>query len=58
MRAVQWAKLLLNLNNAVNALANLPLRDELAQRAYRRCVALAQREALTGWRGPRSGPRG
>ncbi|WP_175891214.1 2-dehydropantoate 2-reductase [Burkholderia cepacia] len=46
MRAVQWAKLLLNLNNAVNALANLQLRDELAQRAYRRCVALAQREAL------------
>ncbi|WP_175751406.1 2-dehydropantoate 2-reductase [Burkholderia ambifaria] len=32
MRAVQWAKLLLNLNNAVNALANLPLRDELSQR--------------------------
>ncbi|WP_431822512.1 2-dehydropantoate 2-reductase [Burkholderia sp. F1] len=46
MPAVQWAKLLFNLNNAVNALANLPLRDELAQRAYRRCVALAQREAL------------
>ncbi|KFG97499.1 2-dehydropantoate 2-reductase [Burkholderia paludis] len=46
MPAVQWAKLLLNLNNAINALANLPLRDELAQRAYRRCVALAQREAL------------
>lgn len=46
MRAMQWAKLLLNLNNAVNALANLSLRDELAQRAYRRCVALAQREAL------------
>nr|WP_244099249.1 2-dehydropantoate 2-reductase [Burkholderia ambifaria] len=46
MRAVQWAKLLLNLNNAVNALANLPLRDEFSQRAYRRCVALAQREAL------------
>ncbi|MBY4865854.1 2-dehydropantoate 2-reductase [Burkholderia sp. Bp9017] len=46
MRAVQWAKLLLNLNNAVNALANLPLHDELSQRAYRRCLALAQREAL------------
>ncbi|MGU7775793.1 2-dehydropantoate 2-reductase [Burkholderia sp. MR1-5-21] len=46
MPAVQWAKLLLNLNNAVNALANQPLRDELAQRAYRRCLALAQREAL------------
>ena len=58
MRAVQWAKLLLNLNNAVNALANLPLRDELAQRAYRRCVGLRSAKRCTGWRGPRSGPRG
>ncbi len=46
MRAVQWAKLLLNLNNAVNALSGRPLREELSQRAYRRCLALAQREAL------------
>jgi 2-dehydropantoate 2-reductase len=46
MLAIQWAKLLLNLNNPVNALSNLPLRQELSQRAYRRCVALAQREAL------------
>ncbi|RKG89850.1 2-dehydropantoate 2-reductase [Corallococcus terminator] len=44
--AVQWAKLLLNLNNAINALANLPLKEELSQRAWRRCVALAQHEAL------------
>ncbi|MBU9192513.1 2-dehydropantoate 2-reductase [Burkholderia gladioli] len=44
--AVQWAKLLLNLNNAVNALSALPLREQLAQRDYRRCLALAQREAL------------
>ncbi|WP_228806643.1 2-dehydropantoate 2-reductase [Nocardia cyriacigeorgica] len=43
---VQWAKLLLNLNNPVNALSGLPLREELAQRDYRRCLALAQREAL------------
>lgn len=43
---VQWAKLLLNLNNPVNALSNQPLKQELSQRAYRRCVALAQREAL------------
>ncbi|BDT87749.1 2-dehydropantoate 2-reductase [Nocardia cyriacigeorgica] len=43
---VQWAKLLLNLNNPVNALSGLPLRAELAQRDYRRCLALAQREAL------------
>ncbi|WBQ03584.1 2-dehydropantoate 2-reductase [Kribbella sp. CA-293567] len=43
---VQWAKLLLNLNNAVNALSDLPLRDELAQRDYRRCLAAAQAETL------------
>ena len=46
MRPVQWAKLLLNLNNPVNALSNLPLKEQLSQRPYRRCVALAQREAL------------
>ncbi|MBN9682850.1 MULTISPECIES: 2-dehydropantoate 2-reductase [unclassified Corallococcus] len=44
--AVQWAKLLFNLNNALNALANLPLKEELSQRAWRRCLALAQGEAL------------
>ena len=43
---MQWAKLLLNLANSINALADLPLRDQLAQRAYRRCVAAAQAEAL------------
>jgi len=46
MLPVQWAKLLLNLNNPVNALSNVPLKEELSQRAYRRCVALAQREAI------------
>jgi 2-dehydropantoate 2-reductase len=44
--AVQWAKLLLNLNNPINALASLPLKAQLSQRDYRRCLALAQREAL------------
>ncbi|WP_069879745.1 2-dehydropantoate 2-reductase [Bosea sp. BIWAKO-01] len=43
---VQWAKLLFNLNNAINALANVPLKEELSQRPYRRCLALAQAEAL------------
>jgi len=43
---VQWAKLLLNLNNPINALSDLPLREELAQRAYRRCLAAAQAETL------------
>ncbi|WP_114239001.1 2-dehydropantoate 2-reductase [Dyella sp. C9] len=46
MPAVQAAKLLLNLNNAINALSDLPLRDELSRRHWRRCLALAQREAL------------
>ena len=46
MLPVQWAKLLLNLNNAVNALANRPLKEELSQRAYRICLGMAQKEAL------------
>lgn len=46
MLPVQWAKLLLNLNNAINALANRPLKEELSQRAYRMCLGMAQREAL------------
>jgi 2-dehydropantoate 2-reductase len=36
---VQWGKLLVNLNNAINALSGLPLREQLAQRAWRRLFA-------------------
>ncbi|HET6553473.1 MAG TPA: 2-dehydropantoate 2-reductase [Dyella sp.] len=50
MPAVQTAKLLLNLNNAINALSSVPLKEELSQRSWRRCLALAQREALTVFR--------
>jgi 2-dehydropantoate 2-reductase len=46
MEPVQWAKLVLNLNNPVNALSNRPLQDQLSVRDYRRCTALAQAEAL------------
>ena len=46
MAAIMWAKLQLNLNNAINALAGVPLKEELSQRAFRRCIALAQRELL------------
>jgi 2-dehydropantoate 2-reductase len=46
MEAVLWGKLLLNLNNPVNALSGLPLKAELSLRDYRRAVALAQDEAL------------
>ncbi len=46
IRAVQWGKLLLNLNNPVNALSNLPLRQELLDRDCRRVFAALQSEAL------------
>lgn len=46
MRSVQWGKLLLNLNNPVNALSGIPLKEELSQRDYRCCVGLALNEAL------------
>jgi 2-dehydropantoate 2-reductase len=46
MRGVQWAKLLLNLNNPVNALSELPLREQLMIRGYRVALAALQAEAL------------
>jgi 2-dehydropantoate 2-reductase len=46
MAAVQWGKLLLNLNNPVNALSGLPLREELLDPGYRTVLAALQREAL------------
>ena len=44
--AVQWTKLVMNLNNAINALAGVPLATELAQRDYRRVLAAVMREAM------------
>ncbi|ERS03020.1 2-dehydropantoate 2-reductase [Acinetobacter sp. COS3] len=46
MQAIQWAKLLLNLNNSINALSQLPLKQQLSIREYRQCLAIAQLEAL------------
>jgi len=46
-KEIQWGKLILNLNNAVNALSDLPLKEELSQRAYRQCLALLISETLT-----------
>jgi 2-dehydropantoate 2-reductase len=43
---VQWGKLLLNLNNPINALSNVPLKTQLSQHAYRRCLAALIDEAL------------
>ncbi len=46
MTAVLWGKLVLNLNNAINALSGVPIAAEIMQRDFRRCFAAAQREAL------------
>lgn len=46
MPAVLWSKLVMNLNNAINAIAGVPLIEELADRDFRRSLALLQREAL------------
>ena len=46
MVGVAWGKLLINLNNAVNALSGKTLLEELADRNYRRVFAAAQIEAL------------
>ena len=46
MAPVLWGKLLLNLNNPVNALSGLPLRAQLLDRGYRRVLAALQAEAL------------
>jgi 2-dehydropantoate 2-reductase len=43
---VQWGKLLLNLNNALNALSGLPLREQLAQRSWRSLFADQMAEGL------------
>ena len=44
---VQWGKLLINLANAINALSDLPLREQLAQRPWRMLLADQMAEALT-----------
>lgn len=46
LRPIQWGKLLLNLNNPVNALSGQPLRAELLERGYRRCLAALIDETL------------
>jgi len=45
--AVQWGKLLVNLNNAFNALTGGTLKEGLMQRDYRKALALVVEEGLT-----------
>ncbi|MEL6980032.1 MAG: 2-dehydropantoate 2-reductase [Pseudomonadota bacterium] len=46
IEGVLWGKLLMNLNNALNALSGLPLRAQLQDRAWRRVLAAMIDEAL------------
>lgn len=46
MLGLAWGKLLINLNNAVNALSGRTLMEQLSQRDYRRVVAASMREGL------------
>jgi 2-dehydropantoate 2-reductase len=46
MLGIAWGKLLINLNNAVNALSGRTLLGEFEERDYRRVVAASQREGL------------
>ena len=46
MTGIAWGKLLINLNNAINALSGRTLREEIQDRDYRRVFAAAMREGL------------
>lgn len=46
MPAVLWGKLLINLNNALNALSGIPLRDQFEQQSWRALLADQMAEAL------------
>lgn len=46
MNAVIWGKLQLNLNNAINAFAGIPLKAQLSQRGYRALLSACQKELL------------
>ncbi|MFT4396757.1 2-dehydropantoate 2-reductase [Gordonia lacunae] len=46
MHAVQWGKLIMNLNNAINGISGIPLKEQLEDRSYRLVLACAQTEAL------------
>ncbi len=46
MREVMWGKLLFNLNNAVNVLSGIPLKEQLRDKNYRAVFSASVAEAL------------
>lgn len=57
MPGVLWGKLQFNLNNAINALSGLPLRQQLSDREFRRLLAAVMREGLAAQRAAGITPR-
>lgn len=47
IKEIRWGKLLLNLNNAINALSNMPLKAQLETRDYRKLLANCMIETIT-----------
>lgn len=47
LSGIQWGKLLMNLNNSVNALSGIGLKQQLEDRTYRQVMAIVVKEALT-----------
>lgn len=56
IKAVQWGKLLINLNNALVALSGLPLASELADRRWRLILAGQIDEALAAMKASQIAP--
>lgn len=46
IRAFAWAKLQLNIANAINALADVPVKEMLESKPYRQCIARCMKELL------------
>ncbi|MDF1607002.1 2-dehydropantoate 2-reductase [Hoeflea sp. YIM 152468] len=46
LQALQWGKLLLNLNNGLNVISGLPLRRQFEDPGYRTVLAMAMEELL------------
>ncbi|MED7789592.1 2-dehydropantoate 2-reductase [Francisella sp. 19X1-34] len=43
---IMWGKLIINLNNSINALSGVPLLEELHNKTYRKILAMSMKEAL------------
>ena len=46
IRAIMWSKLVINMNNSLNALAGRPLKECLSNRNYRKALAAMMNECL------------